>query len=351
MNGLQMNIFRLATLSAVLLMAVGCKEQGIRSYQIPKEKPRAARQQPDPGAGPVHLHWEQLPEGWSEQPLSPMRAASFRIVGENGQEADVAAIPIPDLSGRELTLVNMWREGMGLMTIEEDRIDEVRTTVTVAGVPGQLFDMTTTEPPEGITENQRTVVAMANRGDTTWFFKLAGPDALVAEHKERFIRFIGTVEFHAGSHGEEPATMSSGTLPTAGSERQIPQWTVPPGWTPAEPGMMVLASFDLPDGDGKVTVSRLGGDGGGLLMNINRWRGQQLGLPLATAEDLPSMITTAKSAVGEASLVDFQNATQRMVTVIVPHAGSTWYYKAMGDPEVIGREKEAFVKFALTAQY
>jgi hypothetical protein len=45
---------------------------------------------------------------------------------------------------------------------------------------------------------------------------------------------------------------------------------VPAGWTAAGPKPMRLASFDIPDaaGNGDVSISKLNGDGGGLLANV-----------------------------------------------------------------------------------
>lgn len=344
-----------AGLLAGILSVTGCRDESIRAYQVPKEKPRSGGSQMSgspmtDSSTSVHLHWETVPDDWTEQAPTSMRAASFQIAGKDGEVADFAAIPIPNLSGKELTLVNMWREGMGLGPIVEDQIAEVRSPIVVSGIEGQMFDMITPEPPAGHTANQRTVVAMANRGATTWFFKLTGPDALVQAHKPRFAAFLEAIEFHEGSHDADGAA-PAGTLPTPHGDPGLPRWTVPEGWQQTQPGRMLLASFDLSGGSGKVTVSSLGGDAGGLLANINRWRAHQMGLPPATADELKSMVTTAQSTAGEASIVDFANDTERMVVVIVPHAGSTWFYKAMGDPAVIGREKDAFVKFALSAQY
>ena len=57
---------------------------------------------------------------------------------------------------------------------------------------------------------------------------------------------------------------------------------------------MLLASFSITeqtDGPAEVTVSSLGRGGGGLLPNINRWRGQ-IGLSALSQDDLATVIQT-----------------------------------------------------------
>ena len=53
-------------------------------------------------------------------------------------------------------------------------------------------------------------------------------------------------------------------------------WEKPNSWVPSEGSSMRLASFAIPySGDsGDLSVIQLGGDGGGLKSNINRWRRQ-----------------------------------------------------------------------------
>ena len=53
-------------------------------------------------------------------------------------------------------------------------------------------------------------------------------------------------------------------------------WEKPNSWVPSEGSSMRLASFAIPysGGTGDLSVIKLGGDGGGLKSNVNRWRGQ-----------------------------------------------------------------------------
>ena len=53
-------------------------------------------------------------------------------------------------------------------------------------------------------------------------------------------------------------------------------WELPKGWIPSKGHSMRLASFDVPfsSGVGDLSIVSLSGISGGLLANVNRWRGQ-----------------------------------------------------------------------------
>ena len=123
---------------------------------------------------------------------------------------------------------------------------------------------------------------------------------------------------------------------------------------------MVFKRYSAADDTGKtaaVTISVFPGATGGLLANVNRWRGQ-LSLAARRAEDDLAEVTQTLDIMGsKAMLVDFtgtdKNTGQpgRLIAVIVPHGQSTWFYKLMGDGAAVEGQKEAFMKFIKTAQY
>ena len=101
-----------------------------------------------------------------------------------------------------------------------------------------------------------------------------------------------------------------------------------------------------------MNVSSLAGDGGGLLPNINRWRGQ-LGLAPATETVLPTIDVSGVKA----TLIEFSGTDGRtgkpaqLVGLILPLNGQTWFYKLMGDADVVAQQKDAFIKFVQSAKY
>ena len=74
-------------------------------------------------------------------------------------------------------------------------------------------------------------------------------------------------------------------------------WGKPNSWVPSEGSSMRLASFAIPysGGTGDLSVIQLGGDGGGLKSNVNRWRGQ-LNLEPISLMEIENIITIFKSS-------------------------------------------------------
>lgn len=357
---------------ACALPIAGCKKEKISSYEVPKESSmpvtrsaadaNAAAQLPPMPKGKID--WATLPDGWSEASnTSQMRIASFSIKGDNGEEADLSVIPLPELAGRETEFVNMWREQIQLPHAAPDEISKMEQNVKIGNLDGQMFDMVSTAPIDKADAKSRILVAMASQAGMSWFFKMTGADQLVENQKSNFVKFLAGVTLHgepaatvdphagmnmAGGGGSMPVmpALSAPNAPSAGT----PKWTVPADWTSTDPGSMMLAKWDVPGGGAEVSVLALGGTGGGMLMNINRWRGQ-LQLPPTTDAELPSLTKTVPTAGTTATVVDMTGGGKRMVAMIVPLGGQTWFYKCMGDPDAVGKTKDAFLQFAESAQY
>jgi hypothetical protein len=229
-----------------------------------------------------------------------------------------------------------------------------------------MFDMVSTEALIQDKLKARILVAMLAQGSTTWFCKMTGEDSLVSAEKPNFLAFLKSLSF--GPEAAEPSTTSPhdftsfGGSPTAaasaGEAAAKPDWQVPPDWKEQPPSQMLLAKFLLTGTEGakaEVSVSVFPGDTGGLLANVNRWRGQ-VGLP-AVAEPEVSKLPSVDVMGGKATLVDVTGVSPksgqkaRLIGAIVPREGNTWFYKLMGDERVAEQQKPAFVKFIQTVRY
>lgn len=226
-----------------------------------------------------------------------------------------------DISGRELEFVNMWREQIGLTPAPPDVLAQIREPVTVGHLKGEMFEMV-----------NKGVVAPNPHGS----FATAGSG--------------NAVDPHAGLDMSSTPAATGAALPGPGSAAGSPKWSVPAGWTATAPGPMLLAKYDVSGSNAEVSVLPLANDGGGLLMNINRWRGQ-LQLKPASEAELDGMVSTVDAAGTKATVVDLTGNGKRIVGLIVPHGGQTWFYKCMGDPDAVGRAKDAFLQFAKSTQY
>lgn len=350
----------------------GCGRNDVQVYRVAKEAPQGPADaqaaamppgHPDTGAVPSDLQWK-LPSGWEEVPAGQMRRASFRVKTSNGKSADVGVFP-PGIAGRDLDNVNRWRSQVGLAPVSEAELPKLAQSVEVAGQPAQLYDLA---GQSAAGDKSRILAAILHRDGGAWFFKMIGDEEVVAQQKPTFVDFLKSINFLAATAQSElpashPPLDSSGLMSAAAagdaSSQGKPVWQVPAGWREVPGGQFLVAKFIVSGNDSSptaVNVSMASGEGGGVAANVNRWR-RQLGLPELADSDLQQSLTAVDTAGGKAMLVDMSGTDARtgqkarLVGAIVPQSGQTWFYKLMGNEQVVGREKDAFQKFVQGAKY
>ncbi|MGD0208880.1 MAG: hypothetical protein ABSC89_14865 [Verrucomicrobiota bacterium] len=380
--------------SLLFLPVAGCHRDEVKTYRVAKDQnqpqpqsaPAMSTDSPNPTLPPGHpdissasaapglaasgsarpqLTW-QTPEGWTEVPAGEMRVASFKIQGQNGKQADVSVIPLPGLPGSDEANVNRWRGQVGLSPASPDELKKSAESVEAGGQPAQLYDIAGQNPGSG--DATRILGAIQHRPGAVWFFKMTGDADLAEQQKPAFVAFLKSVKFTTVQAQTElppshPPIGDTGMgAPTASapiSSEGKPNWQVPAGWQEVSGGQFLVAKFTLTGAGGAtaaVNVSSSTGEGGGLVGNINRWRGQ-LGLTSLSDGDVNKLVTTIDVPGGKASLVDLSGTDARtgqptrLVGVIVPHSGQTWFYKLMGDAKVVEAQKEVFTKFVQTVKY
>ncbi|HEY5041981.1 MAG TPA: hypothetical protein VIK53_08255 [Verrucomicrobiae bacterium] len=306
-----------------------------------------------------------VPAGWQEKKASEMRVASFGV-SENGKTADVSVIPLAGMAGGDLANVDRWRGQVGLPKLADDDLQKLAEKVEVAGQPADLFDL-----PGTAADAQRILGVIFHQGDMSWFFKVTGDSDLVEKQKTAFVAFLKSVQFGVLAASSAPAAMDMSQLPpshpaipgmTAPVTTVIgdkPTWTVPAGWQTAPLEQFLVAKYVIVGANGAeaaVNVSPFSGTGGGLLQNVIRWRGQ-LGLGPVDNAGLAKIVSTLEVSGGQASVVDITGTDAstgkpaRLVGVDLPLKGQTWFYKLMGDPDLVAQQKDAFVKFVQSAKY
>lgn len=341
-------------LAAGWLVASGCGDPEIQSYRVPKETSPAPAATAAANRLP-HLHWD-LPKGWVELPPDRLRMASFRVTGENGTKAEVAIIPLPGLTNSiELESVNLWREELQLSALPPENLTNQASAITFGGLPARLYDMSSSTNRAGESFRRRTLGVILEREGVLWFAKMTGDEPVVALEAPRLRTFLESVTFDESDHSL-PAAPATATRP-ATSGPGLPNWTVPGHWQSKSPGPMVLVAYIVPGDAGKqadVTISKLAGEGGTLLGNVNRWRGQ-LGLPPTTEAELPKQLSFIEVGGASAPRVELAGTNPRtsreekMVAVAVRRGDETWFYKLMGEPSVVEAEKDTFAKFIQSA--
>jgi hypothetical protein len=333
-------------LAAVLF--TGCENRETRVYRVPKPlaashvAPPAAHAAHQSAAHPrrAHVHW-QLPKGWEELPPSEMRMGDFRVHGADGR-AEVTIIPLAGLAGSDVDNVNRWRGQVGLEPITEGQLKENYETVEIADQSSRLYDMAGVS---GDDEKTRILVTILRRGETSWFFKMIGGDALVQREKATFKSFLKAISFDG--EAKSPDVVES---PKSAPPAPKPSWKVPADWRELPPGQMQTAKFALAD-NAEVTVAAFPGDVGGLLANVNRWR-DQLGHPPVDAAELPRVTTRLDAGGTAATLVDItaENKQRRMIAVVLPRGEETWFFKLLGDEPAVAGAKNLFVNFVKSAE-
>lgn len=204
---------RLASLLALALLFAGCRDAKVTSYRVPAEKPEplppvltgelpssspatagAAADQATmantavPTASGNALAWS-APGHWKPKPASSMRKGSYAIAGSDGAEADLSITAFPGDVGGDLANINRWRGQLSLPPIAASDLATATEHLDYNGLHMTYVDIVGTD------ENpQRIIGASVPFEGATWFFKLMGPDALVASERTAFRAFLETIK-------------------------------------------------------------------------------------------------------------------------------------------------------------
>ncbi len=363
-------------LVAALVVVAGCGRDDVKVYQVVKESPPADNQSASaPAAEPTQSAPSgmdasvapapanalpqfqfSLPPGWVEVPASQMRVASFSVTNAAGPAADVGIIPLP-AGENELALVNMWRSQLQLPPADHaESVD-----ITVGSDPAKLYEFVSTAPVLEGKYVQRNLVAMQTHGTMSWFFKLTGENTFVASQKAVFLQFLKSFTFNDSAPAMDAPASAMSAMPAAAATPEAAGsiWTVPACWQSVPPSQFLLAQYMIQTNgaQAEVNISQMAGEGGGLLANVNRWR-RQLGLSEVTQEeDLSTMVSGLTVPGAQAEMVDFNGTSSktgqpaRLIGVVLPMNGQTWFYKLMGDPGLVAAQKDIFVTFIQSAHY
>jgi hypothetical protein len=351
------------------LLAASCRDAKVVTYRIPKEPDAPAAKSAAPHAGtaqnqmagsPVaaaagaELSWT-APASWRPKPASAMRKGSYAVGPADGTAADLSITAFPGDVGGDLANVNRWRGQIGLGEISAAELPATLARLDSASLPISYVDLANGP--------QRMLAAIVPFDGATWFFKLTGPDAIVAAEKTNFLAFLQTVKPAAGAPPPAAevgvaAPASANMADTAVIQAGGPalKWTAPAHWQSRPAAAMRKASYAVVDPSGAsadLSVTAFPGDVGGETANVNRWR-NQLQLPPLADTELAAAVTHRTQGGLQLTIVDFASAPpsppQRLLGAIVPFNGSTWFFKLTGPDALVAREKPAFLAFLDTLQ-
>ncbi|MBA4138304.1 MAG: hypothetical protein C0518_13410 [Opitutus sp.] len=221
-------LLRLSTQTLVislLLLGAGCRDREVTAYRIPKEPAPAAsapklaaptsQQLPDghppigggdaaaaPARAPDGSAMGALPEGsvsknnaltwtapahWQQKAPGSVRKGSYAITGEGNATGDLSITAFPGDTGGLHANVNRWRGQIGLGPVGNAEVEAGIEHIDMNGLHADFVDLT---GPNGI----RLLGAIVPHERETWFFKLTGPDALLAKERAAFREFINTIK-------------------------------------------------------------------------------------------------------------------------------------------------------------
>lgn len=368
----------------VALLAAGCGKEEVRVYEVAKETNAApvvasapATPAMDPGsvkapaARTPKAPWTIPPE-WQERPnASGMRLASYGVTAPDGRSVDISVTALGEQAGTELENVNRWRGQVKLAPLTEDQLPTARDPVKVGTESAHVYDMVSQEAMLDGKYKTRVLATILPAGGMTVFFKATGEADLVAGEKQRFIGWLASVR--TGPEGEEteapnapaaaaapePPPRPAVSAPSApdlppGPAAGLPKWEVPSHWRRGGARAMRLASFEIPGAGaevGDVSISTLSSGGGGLLPNVNRWRGQ-VGLGSTDEATLAKEATKVTLKGGqEATVVDLGGkGPTRILGAIVPDGDKSWFFKLTGPDALVAKERENFVGWLKSMQ-
>jgi len=131
----------------------------------------------------------KLPDKWIAEPVFGMRDASFRVVGEQGMEAEVAISRLPIGGGTLASNVNRWRQQAGLESWDESKVVELLTPILISGNPAYRMEF---QAPDA---NGQTIygVIMETEAERI-FIKFSGPANLMESQQEAWSYFVENLE-------------------------------------------------------------------------------------------------------------------------------------------------------------
>lgn len=225
-----MSLRRFSTQTMVVLLVMlitGCKDREITAYRAPKDAaqpmpaaptgmantndlppghppiggstatapadanaPMASAQMPGGGGVPIVTEGNAIvwtaPTHWAVKPNGAVRKGSYTVPGDGGATADLSVTAFPGDTGGLFANVNRWRGQVGLTPIAES---ELQGSLEHLDANGFHIEIVTLAGPS----NSLLGAIIAVNGQT-WFFKMAGPAAIITREKAGFSEFLRTVK-------------------------------------------------------------------------------------------------------------------------------------------------------------
>ena len=156
-----------------------------------------------------------------------------------------------------------------------------------------------------------------------------------------------------------PTTMSEpAAMPNDGGASADVHWTAPASWEQQPASGFRKGSYLVKGSNGKtaeVSVISFPQSAGGVLANVNRWRNQLKLAPISNEAEVGSPMTVDGRDLFFVDLVSDQPIGQdgsktRILGGIFPLPAETWFFKMMGDDQLVESHRDEFRHFLETIQ-
>ena len=151
--------------------------------------------------------------------------------------------------------------------------------------------------------------------------------------------------YQAPKDPSQPSPISTTASPPSAMKPSSMDWTVPAGWQ-QQPGQrsMRVATFEAGRGGRtvEIAVSAFPNRAGGLLPNVNRWRGQ-INLAPISQQDLATALVAFSNQGVRGYTLDFtgnpsdsdEASPERIIGGIIDGVGMTWFVKAKDESSIL----------------
>lgn len=164
----------------------------------------------------------------------------------------------------------------------------------------------------------------------------------------------GHPEIGASAGMDMASAQAAGIAPAPAPDRTV-TWKTPAGWVEKPGSGFRYATFVIPGPGGQtgdLSITQLSGEAGGLLGNINRWRGQ-IGLPALSESDLPKESRAIAPAGRPMTFVSHVSADplidgkykRRIMGAIHTGSDAAWFFKMVGEDTLVQAAEKDFLKF------
>ena len=293
----------------------------------------ASTSTPPAGDSPAAQFKWTTPKGWTELPPATMRAANFKPGGD--ERAECYLTMLAQDAGGLAANINRWRGQLSLGPLSANAIEALPRAslfgrqATLVEWDGQWQGMSGSEARS---EWALTGLLLVEPGGSA-FLKMTGPKATVTAERAAFLA-LATSFGSAAAAAPVPETTAGGFA-----------FEAPQGWRRAPDRSSRALTLWAGDGEEvECYVTVLGGEAGGELANVNRWRGQLSLAPIEQADldALPPFALLGRPA----KVIDIDGISGSMIGITCMSSTRSVFVKMTGPNDLVKAQRSSLLAFA-----